>query len=280
VPFLELPRCSLFYTVYGSGPSLLFLHGGSCDHRDWRYQVASLRDEFTVVTVDLRGHGASVADPADCTVGRYASDIHELIEAIGLGPTVLVGHSLGTRIALQMAGAHPEQVAGAVLVDGSLQASGTVTDVEHLHAARFGDSERVLELLRPQFEGMFFENADPVQKAQILARFEAMPGDVVMTRSRATLLWDATQLGVTLAGLQVPALAIQSTYTDDSGTRRSLREGDTTPYLDRLRTHLSRIEIQIVSNVGHFVMLEAPGLVNESIRRFARSCCDPSLPEP
>src|ERR1700733_10990282 len=103
--FLELPRCSLFYEVDGNGPPLLLVHGGSCDHDDWRYQVASLRDEFTVVAVDLRGHGASIADPADCTVGRYASDIHELIEAIGLGPTVLVGHSLGTRVALQRAGA-------------------------------------------------------------------------------------------------------------------------------------------------------------------------------
>jgi pimeloyl-ACP methyl ester carboxylesterase len=270
----------LFYTVDGSGPPLLFVHGGSCSHEDWQYQVVALRDEFTVVTVDLRGHGASAADPADCTVARYASDVHELLRDRGLGPTVLVGHSLGTRVALQTAGAHPEQVAGVVLIDGSLQASGTVADVDHLHAARFGNEKRVVELLRPQFEQMFFENADPTQKARILARFEAMPGDIVMTRSRATLMWDATQLDATLAGVQVPALAIQGTTTDETGVRRRLHQGDTTPYLDRLRTYLPHLQTQIVPDVGHFVMLEAPELVSESVRSFARSCQRPASAGP
>jgi pimeloyl-ACP methyl ester carboxylesterase len=272
MPFLELPRCSLFYEVDGSGPPLLLVHGGSCTHEDWQYQVSSLRDAFTVVTVDLRGHGASVADPADCTVGRYASDISELISTIGLGPTVLVGHSLGTRVALQTARDHPEQVAGVVLVDGSFQATGTAADVERLHATRFGDKERVIELLRPQFEGMFFENADPAQKARILAGLEGISGDVVMIRSRATLLWDATQLDATLSGLHVPVLAIQATSTDGTGTRHRLRQGDTTPYLERLGALLPQVEIEVVPDVGHFVMLEAPELVNESIRHFSSSC--------
>lgn len=276
VPFLSLARCSLFYEVDGSGPPLLFIHGGSCDHDDWRYQVASLRDEFTVVTVDLRGHGASIADSEDCTIGRYASDIGELLRAIGIEPTVLVGHSLGTRVALQTVREYPERMAGIVLVDGSLQATGTAADVERVHASRFGDKERVVELLRPQFEGMFFENADPTQKARILARLERASGDMAMTRSRATLLWDATELDVALAGLQVPVLAVQSTYTDWTGVRHRLSEGDTTPYLERLRAYVPQAEIQIVPDVGHFVMLEAPELVSESIRRFAWSCQPPA----
>jgi hypothetical protein len=40
---------------------------------------------------------------------------------------------------------------------------------------------------------------------------------MAMTRSRATLLWDATELDVALAGLQVPVLAVQSTYSDWTG---------------------------------------------------------------
>jgi pimeloyl-ACP methyl ester carboxylesterase len=237
VPFLSLARCSLFYEVDGSGPPLLFIHGGSCSHDEWRFQVASLRDEFTVVTVDLRGHGASIAEPADCTIGRYAADIGELLRAIGSGPTVLVGHSLGSRVAVQPVREHPEPMAGIVLIDGSLQATGTAADVERMHASRFGDKERVVELLRPQFEAMFFENADPAQKARALARLDGASGDMVMTRSRATLLWDATELDVALAGLQVPVLAVQSTscsrHRNWSASRSGALPGRASPRLPR-----------------------------------------------
>jgi len=270
--FLELARCSLYYEVDGSGPPLLFVHGGSCTHEDWKWQVSSLRDTRTAITVDLRGHGASRADPVDCNVGQYALDVCELLRVLGLGPAVLVGHSLGTRVVLQAARDHPELVAGLVLIDGSTQASGDAAKAEQVHAARFGDHERIAARLRPYFEGMFFENADPVHKARILAGLEGIDGEVAAMRSRATLLWDATELNAALDAVRVPVLALQGTYADETGVRRRLREGDSTPYLDRLRAHLAQLEVQIVPGVGHFVMLDAPDLVNESIRRFAAAC--------
>lgn len=269
MPFLERAGCAIYYAVEGSGGPLLFIHGGSCSHEDWELQVEALRGAFTVVTVDLRGHGASVGRPEDCNVASYASDVCALLRALDLVAVVLVGHSLGTRVALEAARRDPTRIAGLVLIDGSIQAKGTIDDVDRAHAGRFGNVDDVMDLLRPQFEGMFFDNADPAQRARVLSRIEASSPEVVMARSHATLTWDATQLDAALAAVTVPTLAIQSTGTDDAGRRRRLQAGESTAYLDRLRARLAGLETTIVTGVGHFSMLEAPAAVNAAIRDFA-----------
>jgi pimeloyl-ACP methyl ester carboxylesterase len=72
------------------------------------------------LTVDLRGHGASkVDDGSTCTLGQLADDVAELIGVLDLGPTVLIGHSFGSRVVLQAGFAHPDHIAGMVLIDGS-----------------------------------------------------------------------------------------------------------------------------------------------------------------
>ena len=70
-----------------------------------------------VVAVDLRGHGRSEAPAAgDYAVESLAADIAAVVDALGLGRFVLVGHSMGGAAALAYADAHPERVAGLVLV--------------------------------------------------------------------------------------------------------------------------------------------------------------------
>jgi ferredoxin len=87
--FVTLPDGSrIAYDVCGNGPAVLLLHGGGGSRREWHDAgyVARLQDEFTVITMDLRGHGESAAPtaPADYAIGRLLEDILAVADACGI----------------------------------------------------------------------------------------------------------------------------------------------------------------------------------------------------
>lgn len=85
----------------GSGPPLLLVHGGICDHFAWFFAVPVLARRFTVYTFDRRGRGGS-GDTRPYAVEREREDIAALLAAIG-EPAHLLGHSAGGILALQVA---------------------------------------------------------------------------------------------------------------------------------------------------------------------------------
>lgn len=272
MPFTAIRDCKLFYKKLGTGsPSLLFVHGGFCDHRDWQFQVDALQDSFTVVTIDQRCHGSSVAAYDSCTVEQFATDVHDVIDALELGPTIVIGHSLGARVTIQAAADRPQHLLGAVLLDGSRLTTGkSQEDVERVEAQRLGEDPS--KYLASRFESMFFENADAGLKARIFDTAARTPHAAIEAIARATGLWDALGLDVALGTVPptVPVLAIQSTFHDHKTERLSLSpETTTTPWLDHLRQYLPQLEVAIVPDVGHFNMLEAPDQVSAAIRHFA-----------
>lgn len=106
---------TLFALDQGSGPPLVFFHGGLADHRAALLHVGSLADRLRVITPDLRGAGRSHwADPLDWE--RLADDAVAWIRHLDLGPVVVGGVSMGTAVALRTALSHPEHVAGLVIV--------------------------------------------------------------------------------------------------------------------------------------------------------------------
>src|SRR5438270_11163706 len=96
MPFADLSEVRLFYTDDAAGdPPVLFVHGYSCDSHDWTWQLPYFTERHRVVAVDIRGHGRSSAPAAGYTPTRFAADIAELLEQLGTGPVVAIGHSLG-----------------------------------------------------------------------------------------------------------------------------------------------------------------------------------------
>src|SRR5689334_22015438 len=121
----------MYYELSGDGsPSLVFVHGFACDHMDWTAQVEALSERHRVVTCDLRGHGYTPGWPQDCSIETYGADVSELVEVLRLAPAVLVGHSMGCRIALEAARQRPGAAAGLVLIDGSFTGTGDPASAE------------------------------------------------------------------------------------------------------------------------------------------------------
>ena len=93
---------------------------GLTSHRGvWHQMIAHLPDT-DVVAVDLRGRGASRDLPGPSSIGQHAVDLINLADELGIERFVLAGHSLGAFAAVACAAAHPDRVAGLVLVDGGV----------------------------------------------------------------------------------------------------------------------------------------------------------------
>lgn len=99
------------------GVPVVFVHSSAGSTAHWTPQLAHLRRTRRAVALDLRSHGQSASPPRDdYAVDSLAGDIAAVADGLKLKRFVLVGHSMGGAASLAHAGAHPERVAGLVVV--------------------------------------------------------------------------------------------------------------------------------------------------------------------
>jgi len=124
VPKIELPSgVRLHYQRSGEGDPLVLIHGLTGNLAVWHLHIApALRDDFDVVTYDLRGHGYSDMPPSGYSADDMAGDLRHLLDALDIERAVLVGHSFGADVALYLAHAHPERVEQVIAIEGALPA--------------------------------------------------------------------------------------------------------------------------------------------------------------
>jgi len=120
----------LFYGVRGTGPGLVLLDGIGCDGWAWIHIQPHLALHNRVVHCHYRGHGRSgrVRNLASATVQTLAEDLRTVLDATGLARTVVVAHSMGTQVALELYRRYPERVRALVLVCGT---PGLITRTFH-----------------------------------------------------------------------------------------------------------------------------------------------------
>jgi 3-oxoadipate enol-lactonase len=120
MPIASLNAARLFYEERGSGPPILFIHGTGADSDIWSGSVA-LGADYRCIAYDRRGYGRSPL-PAGESISLEANDAAALLKLLGAVPAMIVGHSLGGVIALDLAVEHPQLVAGLLLVEPPLRA--------------------------------------------------------------------------------------------------------------------------------------------------------------
>jgi len=109
---VERPGGAIVYRRVGSGPPLILLHGTLSSARQLRTLASRLAGRFTVLSVDRRGSGDSVAAAASplgpIDVAVHIEDLVAIASAEGVGASTIVGHSYGGCLALELAARRPE----------------------------------------------------------------------------------------------------------------------------------------------------------------------------
>jgi pyruvate dehydrogenase E2 component (dihydrolipoamide acetyltransferase) len=106
--YLELGRAD--------APCVVFLHGFGADLLTWQLCLVPLAAHYRVIALDLPGHGRTTPDVGDASLGFMTTWLDEAFDGLGIREAHIVGHSMGAKIALGFAGAHPERVASLALI--------------------------------------------------------------------------------------------------------------------------------------------------------------------
>ena len=103
---------------------VLILPGIPSPAPTWEFVARELADDYRVFTADIRGRGLSDNPPSGYTLPDYAADAAGVIEALGLDRPIVLGHSMGARIATALGALHPDSAGALVIVDPPLTGPG------------------------------------------------------------------------------------------------------------------------------------------------------------
>ncbi|HET9862752.1 MAG TPA: alpha/beta hydrolase [Steroidobacteraceae bacterium] len=239
------------YHVYGSGePALVFIHGWSCDSNYWRAQVPAFKQHYTVVTVDLAGHGGTDSNRTDWTIEHFGGDVAAAMAAVPSRQIILVGHSMGGPVAIEAARKLGKRVIGIIGVDtfntvGAPAPTQAQIDaiIKPMEADFIGQTRKLVT------EHLFHPGGNRELANKVAYDMSLSPPRIAIPALRAVLEYDFTE---PLKDLAVPVVAI------DSDLGEPVNEA-------RIRKVLPKFHAVTLTGVGHFLMMEDPAKFNAAL---------------
>lgn len=189
---------------------VVFVHSLGGTFSQWSTQLVELRKSRRALALDLRGHGCSgIPEDGDFSIASLSEDVGSAVDHLNIDRYILVGHSLGGSVALANAGAHPNRVAGLLLVDPSGDARQVPKEqMRPFLAALESDSYR--PVLEEYYRGIL-ENSQPAVRQKVLADLFATPPQAVIAAFRALTLFDPLPPLQSFSG---PKLSVLTPYND------------------------------------------------------------------
>jgi pimeloyl-ACP methyl ester carboxylesterase len=236
--------------VTGSGrTALLFAHGWLGSGRWWDAQRDAFASQFTIVQLDLAGHGASGGERVAWSIDAYARDIEAVAERIDAEALVLIGHSLsGANVTV--ASPRIPRVRRVVLVD-------TLKNLDQLLS--LPQAKPMLDLYRKDFPSavqtvlpkfLFAPQTPPAVITRLASEFLRASGERAAQLLEPLYECDLQQAA---RAVKVPVRAINS---DAQPTA-----------LEANRRWFADFDFEVIRGVGHYPMLEQPAAFNEALRR-------------
>ena len=234
-------RIPIRYRVYGSGePALIFIHCWACDSSYWDQQLDTLKTRYTLVTLDLAGHGESGTTRGDWSIPAFGADVAAVAGQILNDQIVLVGHSMGGPVALEATRRLRDRVIGIIGVD-----SFTNIGLQPLSPREL---ELRLEPYRRDFakttrdnvtQRFFTPRSDPNLVRRIADDMASEPPGIGVG---AMIGMNNMNYAAALGDITVPIIAINSDRLPTD--------------VDRIRLHAPTFRVKLIPGAGHFLMIE------------------------
>jgi len=251
--------------AHGRGDTtMVFAHGFGCDLNMWRLLVPAFEDRFRVVLYDLVGSGLSDLTAYDrAKYGRlegHAADVLEIVEQIGPGPVIFVGHSVSAMIGMLADLNAPGRFAAQIMVGPS---PCYINDGGYVGGFERSDIDSLLETLESNYLGWSSTMAPMIMGApgqpelgvELTNSFCRTDPEIAKHFARVTFLSDHRK---DLPRLMTPTLILQC--SDDIIAPTAV--GD---YMHRV---MPRATLRVIQNVGHCPHLSAPSASALAMNEF------------
>jgi pimeloyl-ACP methyl ester carboxylesterase len=227
------------------GLPVVFVHSFAGSSAHWSSQLAHLRRTRRAVALDLRGHGGSDAPPSgEYAVDSLANDIAAVANGSGLDRFVLVGHSMGGTAAIAYADAHPECVAGLVLVGTPGKSSPEMSS--KIMTAMKADYEKVSE----DYWKRLLTDARPEVETQVRSEMKRLPKDAGLAIIEAIFAYDPLPA---LRGYAGPKLIVDTSHGEGPGS---------------LHSQMPDIPRKVVTGTSHWPHMDKPEEFNRILNEF------------
>ena len=241
---------AIHHVVSGRGPHITLVHGVGANLHSWDEVTERLEPFFSVVRLDLRGHGKSGPIVGGCTLEDLASDVRRVWDAIGIAKCHLAGFSLGGLIAQSLALFDADRIDRLAIIS----AVAGRTEEERL---------KVVDRLKLLKEGGIAAITAAAEERWFTPEFRASHPDRVKRRMAELLANDAvsymaaytvfatSDLGHRLAEIQHPTLVVTGENDVGSNTRMALM----------MHEKIKNSRLEILPRLRHSVVVEAPGTI-------------------
>lgn len=242
------------YEIHGTGePTLLFVHGWSCDARYWREQVPYFSKKHRVVNLDLAGHGHSGTTRKQYTMKAFGDDVRAVAEASGGSKFILVGHSMGGIVIAEAARLMGERVVGLIGIDNfnNVEYPLTREELQGMIApmkADFREGSR-------QFAGsMILPDMAPELREWILSDMSAAPPGVALSAMNEFLsLFISGEAATMFEEIPIPVVTVN---------------GDLWPIdYEANRRHMHSYHAIVLEKADHFLMMDRPEDFNRALEK-------------
>jgi pimeloyl-ACP methyl ester carboxylesterase len=261
MPYLSVEDLSIHYEIEGNGNPIIILHGMGNNSQSWRKQLAGLSENYTVIAWDAPGYGKS-SDPKEelTEFSQFADILKGFIEALNFKSVILLGHSMGSAIALDFCYRFPEMVDCLIISDATRGSAGlSIDENQKKLAARLNNintldpkeiaANRVKELLSP--------NPDPEVKKEaerIMSQVRPMGYSSV-----AYSLFHLNQMNM-LSSITTRSLVICGEFDKVTPVSES----------EIFHNQLKNSELVIIPGTGHLCYQEDPNSFNKIVLDFLK----------
>jgi len=258
------------------GVPMLLIHGFGNDAHIWDDFAPTVASAYQVLALDLRGHGDSAwSEEGHYDYEHHLADLDAVTDALGIERMVVIAHSLGGRISMLYAGAHPEKLAGLVIVDSApeLDARGTTRirmEVEEHRDPSFATHAEYANLLAHNYPAATPAAIERMARSGLKQRAD---GRFVLkqdTSYRGGSRWDSAELAKreetnqermwkALEGLASPTLVVRGAASDIMSPDVADRMVDDV---------LANGQLAVVAQAGHSVMTDNPEGFADAVGEF------------
>lgn len=229
------------YRVYGRGePAVVLIHGWASDANYWNRQIDFLKPKYTVVAVNLAGHGASEKNRTDWSLGNYGEDVATVVRQLPNRQVILVGHAMGADVALEATRRIGDRVIGIIAVDSLKSIGQPPTPKRRIDALlKPFETDFISQTRKYVADSLFRKGADPAFVQKVAYDMSLEPPEVAVPSMRALLSAD---LNPVLSDIHVPVRAINSDLSPTD--------------VARIRKSLPGFEAEVIPNSDHFLMMD------------------------